>query len=241
MGWYTIGPGDLQYKLGDVYALAKECGLGSLEFIPRLLVEDEEDIIEIDEIEFYALLQEEAIKIGLPWQKKINFDLDDAGEVTEGVEVSFEMDIDSFMQEFSESVLSNIDNIVLVIQEFLDDDNLSKEDIRITLNIEISWSLTEADYPQLIDWINQGLGDKIAPIRLNGLKEGNIEDGWYKAPQGLEDTFSILSNDENRRLALQALGCAVVSGDPLFLDQPGDDYEVEVWGDDEDEDSEDEN
>lgn len=233
MGWYTGGPGGLSYKYGDVLALARSCGLGSLLAIPRLSVEDEEDIIDVDELVFLGALQEKALAMGLPWVACLGFDpaTDPYGE---GFGVALDVDVDALLDELVDCVDENILNIVAVMHAVVEDTGeLTEEDIDIVAGFDFAWSLPEEDAPRLLAWLNEALRGEAADITLEALDAGAMVDGdWYEPPPELREAFAIINEyDDARYLALQALACARVSGEDLVLDQPDDDYQVIAWGD----------
>ncbi len=233
MGWYTGGPGGLSYKYGDVLALARSCGLGSLLAIPRLSVEDAEDIIDVDELVFLGTLQAKALAMGLPWEPCLGFDRA-ADPYGEGFGVALDVDVDELLDELVDCVDRNILNIVAVMHEVVEDtDELTENDIDILASFDFAWSLPTQEIPQLLAWLNEALQGEATQITLEALDDGAMVDGdWYEPPPELREAFAIINEyDDARYLALQALACARVSGEDLVLDQPDDDYQVSAWGD----------
>jgi hypothetical protein len=219
VGWYTRGPGDLEYKYGDVFGLARACGLGRLEIVPRVRVIAGGDEVAVDDLEFVGPLQRAIERTWLPW---VPFRFDAGGEA---VEVPRDRDAGAELDELAHLVESYADSIARVYEAA----GVDKPIEELIASFDASWTLPAADVPALLAWLNAPLDG--GPITLAALREGQADDGWYEPPADLQDAFDTLEGDEPRHLALHAVAWAALAGgdDDLVLDQPDDEHQQDAW------------
>ena len=100
MSWFAEGAGGLREKFGDVLAVAKASGIGTLLVIPRLWAEGpDEEPIELEDIEFLSDLQASAERADFPW-RHIDFVVDQ-GRTGEAVRVNLDADADTVLRQFA--------------------------------------------------------------------------------------------------------------------------------------------
>src|SRR5262245_59430866 len=106
MGWYTIGAGGLEYKYGDVVALARSSGLGMLEVVPRVLAADSTgEWREVDDLEFLGSLQTAIEGSGMSWR---HIDFTEDGE---SIQVALDFDPVRTMAGLAEQVAHCADSV----------------------------------------------------------------------------------------------------------------------------------
>lgn len=233
MGWYTTNADDtFQWKYGDVVALARASGLGSLVLLPRLqVVDDDGDFF--DGEEFIGPIQRWALDRGLPWQQPIPFARED--EHDESVPVPGDVDVNATLEQWASVLHTNRDSLIAALRHFNDVDH--DPFVRASLSTEAIWRLPESDYGALIAWLNEPLAEEGAPrFSLEDLSEGDVDDDEYEPSEATQAALDALpEGDDARVMAAHALGHALVEGSPLELFQPGDSGSLELWGAEDDE------
>jgi hypothetical protein len=208
VGWFTTGPGGLREKSGDVRAVARSSRLGTLCLIPRVNAENAEgEVIETDDLEFLGTLQDTIERSGLPWRH-----LDFTGE---SLRVDYDVDVRLTLRELGDLVAEQADSVLSVLAEVDADAVIS----RLTVSVDVEWTLAEPDFPALVEWLNAPFGGS-EPLSLTGLAEGNVDE---------HDFGRLAVDDHARHLAALALVGAVRTGGPVWLNQPDDDLTFLAW------------
>ena len=218
MGWYTSGPGGLSFKYGYVAQLARACGLGRLTVTPRIITP-----IEIDDLEFLGPLQRRIKELKLPWRPELAF----SGPGRESLPVARDVDLMAQLALFAGQVQRHRKSVLKAIEKTVEDGDDVDE---LTVSMECDWSLPPGQLRRFVDWVNAPLEARQKKISMAGLRKGKLDArDWYRPPRVLAKTFAALERDDDRSLALRALAHAAVSGEPIRLGQPDDDYQVTVW------------
>src|SRR5262245_38223375 len=110
MGWYATGSGGIMYKYGDVVALARSSGLGTLLVVPRVTTEDTDgELIEIDDLVFLGPLQQAIERSRLPW-RHVEFTLD-ADPSGESIQVKTDFDPWRMLESLAGLVAEHADSV----------------------------------------------------------------------------------------------------------------------------------
>jgi len=233
MGWYTTGPGELQYKYGDVFAVARSSKVGTLLVIPRVAAFDPDgELIEAEDLMFLGPLQAAIERRGLPWRHlDLALDVDASGE---SIRVPVERPPAAILDDIADLVAEHAASVCQTITEVAGQD---VEVARLAVSIECRWTVAPAEIPALLAWLNAPLGEA-SPITVERLREGSIDElDDYVPSEALEDVFaSFEDGDAPRHLAAYALAMAVLADEPLYLDQPDDDHQQDAWSSEEEED-----
>ncbi len=217
MGWYTSGPGDVEYKYGDVVEAASSSGLGRLTVVPRIYNGD----IDLGDLEFLGRAQRAAIKRGLPWSP-LDFDLevDSSGE---SLVVPLDVDVSALLGTIAEHVEAHGATLrALVGREDEGDEGLSE----LSVSLEFAWEVGQEQRDALLAWLN---GPLKAPVTWEALGRGALDDyPWYNPPKDLKRAFKALEEDSPRHLVAVMLGAAALSDAAFNLYQPDDSWSTTV-------------
>jgi hypothetical protein len=228
MGWYTTNGSDtFSYKYGDVRALANSARIGSLSLVPRLAPLDEAGEA-FDAERFLGPIQACAVRLALPWAPLIPFDPDDASG--ESVRVPCDIDVGAVFGDWLGILRSNLPSVLAALRHLNElpttDDSISQ----LLLSTDVIWTLPEAEYPELVAWLNVAIEGAPA-LTLESLRAGVFDefDDYEPSEAAAPALEWLCERDPARHLAARALGHALVEGSPLELFQPDDMFEEWVW------------
>jgi hypothetical protein len=230
MGWYAHGPGNLDWKYGDVVAVARESGLGRLFMVPQIVADFGEEDVELDDLEFLGPLQRRIQKLGLPWGPPIAF----KGRGAEAVLVPPGADVLEMLRGYAEQVSEHVTSVLTAIERTVEDPAPVEE---LFVSASFYWELPKKDYGKLVAWLNGSTG-LATKITLALLRKGKLEGatrsslggtfGWYHPPDELRDIEGALAG-EHCAFAFHGLAQALLTGEKLVLSQPDDDYQLVAW------------
>jgi hypothetical protein len=215
MGWYTSGPGDLQYKYGNVGELAAEMsGAGRFSISPRVTLQDEDGEF-IEELEFLSDWQTEFEKRGLDWPS-LPF------EANSLVKDPKSFDWEKYLADLERLVLGHRELFERVAKET--DEQQSIANIMIEFDQHIEFDRNE--WPELVAFLNAFTEEELLTLEdIRRGTHGKYND--YILPDDKQHVWGKLSDEQ--QLLLHALGQAVLCDEDLYLSQPGDDTQRDIW------------
>jgi hypothetical protein len=218
MGWYTTGPGNLEFKYGNVLELATWLGsLGEFRVTPRVEVSNEAKET-ISEYSFLSEWQKGFEKNGYKW-KHILFDEDDL------VVDSNKFKPKAYKKYLKELVVKNIYLFRKLIRTLPGREN--ERIISASIEIEYSLHISKTRYQDILDCINPSKDKSL--LTLTDIDNGTFidDDTYFELP--LSKSWMTKQLSINSILALNGVAFAYKNNEDFYLFQPGDDSWTNVW------------
>jgi len=193
--------------------------------IPRLNpVDADGNLVETDDLEFLGDLQREIEHAGLPWDH-IEF-APDAGDLS-GLAIEVDTDVDgwSVVRDLGAVVAQHAQSVLTTLLAAAGE---PVEISQLLMGIDSEWTVEPERYPALLEWLNTPFGAR-APISLDALTAGTVEQDRYVPPASLRAAFEVIAGDRLRCLAAHVLARALLTGDPLWLNQSDDSFQRVIW------------
>lgn len=221
MGWYTHGPNGMEYKYGDVLALAQATGLGQLSVVPRVEpITEDGDCFDDEPFPFLGPVQRALETRGLQWTPyPFDTEADPSGE---SIVVPLDVDPGALLDELRERISDHFDSVAALVEP--EEDTVDQ----LVLGLEFAWTVDAEHLPDLVAWLNASLANPVvteAALRARRPLPGT----WYEPPTVLvEAVAKFARGDDPRHLAMHALAHTLASGETLTLFQPDDNYQEVV-------------
>ncbi len=215
MGWYTTGPGGLEWKYGNVLELSTWIGsLGEFRVVPRVEIHHEEGDVILD----YSFLSE--------WQHGFE------KNSLEWVHIPFEGDtiiVDrhkfkpkTYKNQLKDLVIKNIGLFQQLVNILLEEE--SEKIASATIEIEYSLHISKEKYQDILNKINPS--KDLSLLTLADIDAGTFTDSYFELHPS---TWMTQQFSEDALLALNGVAFAYKNKEDFYLFQPGDDSWTEVW------------